>query len=215
MSSFANITPSYCISSSCMNSMLHYSGTNVRSYSFDGNTYDDSLTASGIGMASNGLTPGFTGSGYVGSAIILTWANGNYVKIPYVNISYQSFTLEVWITPVTPTGGVQDDYGIFQQCDANQICFILTLRFGHIQLSFNAFGSNPLLISSELIPYNWWTHVAIVYDAVLFQQLIYINGVLDTKSIGMVQPYQGSSISSNTTIGLTKSLAYNLSYFSG
>jgi hypothetical protein len=195
--------------------MFIYSGTNVRSYSFDGNTYDSNLIASGIGLAASGSTPGYIGNGYVGSAINLNWANGDYVEIPYINISYQSFTIEVWIVPFVPSSGAQNDYGIFQQCDDNQICFLLTLRVGHIQLSFDAFSTNPLLISSELIAYDSWTHVAIVYDAVLYQQLIYINGNLDTVSNSMVQSYRGSSVSSNTTIGLTKSLAYNLSYFSG
>lgn len=195
--------------------MLCYSGANVRSYAFDRNTFDNNLIAAGIGMGATGLTPSYTAGGYVGSAINLDWSNGNYVIIPYINISYQSFTIEVWIEPVIPNSGIEDDYGVFQQCDDNQICFILTLRTGHIQLSFDAYSTDPLLISTEVIDYYSWTHVAIVYDAVLFQQLIYINGNLDTASSGMVESYQGSSVLSNTTIGMTKSLAYNLSYFSG
>jgi hypothetical protein len=59
------------------------------------------------------------------------------------------------------------------------------------------------------------TYVTIVYDTATLQQLIYIDGRINTLSNGIVQPYQGSSVALISTISLIKSFGYSSSYFHG
>jgi hypothetical protein len=183
-------------------------------YPFDGNVND--LTGSSSGSLFGTTLPGFTGTAYVGTyALLLTSGNNQYVQIPYINLGQQSFTLQMWIYP---TGSiiVPSDYGLFGQCDSNSICFLLTLRNARITLSFDSMNTNNnTLIGSTVFNGGSWYHVTVVYDAVLYQQSIYINGRIDAIARGMVASYKGTSYGSVTTIGRSLSLASGYTYFIG
>ncbi|CAF4338065.1 unnamed protein product, partial [Rotaria magnacalcarata] len=68
---------------------------------------------------------------------------------------------------------------------------------------------------SSIMLVNTWIHLAVVYDATLYQQQIYVNGIIDIVSNGIVAPYQGSTTGVVTTIGRTISSAYGTTYFNG
>ncbi|CAF4911961.1 unnamed protein product [Rotaria sp. Silwood1] len=155
--------------------------------------------------------------GYAGTAIALNSYDQQYVNIPYINISHQSFTLEVWFILLPPTGISinQTDFGIFGQCSTDQKCFLVTVRKGHIHVSFDSLANNVTLISSSLVAYYYWVHIAVVYDANALQQRLYINGRLEIISTGIVSPYDGLVTGASAWIGRTKSAAYSLSYFNG
>ncbi|CAF5158502.1 unnamed protein product [Rotaria magnacalcarata] len=72
-----------------------------------------------------------------------------------------------------------------------------------------------LKCGSTLIPYWNWTHAAVVYDITIYQQLIYINGIIDTVFEGIVTPHEGSSSLASTTIGFGKSAAFAVTSFYG
>ena len=86
------------------------------------------------------------------------------------------------------------------------------MRFTFSMNSMNT--SNMTLTGATVLLVNVYYHVAIVYDAIKYQQLIYVNGQIDSVSGGMVNPYQGSG-TVITTIGRSNSFAYPNSYFSG
>ena len=212
IASFTNITASICSTTTCIGKETPYF-TSISSiiYPFDGNVNDISGYATGI--AFNFLATSYTTSSYVGSfALNLSPASSQYVQIPYINLA-QSFTIEVWVFPLTSLTG---DYGIFGQCDIDLKCFSLSLRNGRIALSFDAMNAtNNTLTSSSLVILSDWTHISVIYNATLAQQQIYINGRVDAASIGTIAPYAGTSSGSITTIGRSISSAYGLSYFQG
>ncbi|CAF4158262.1 unnamed protein product [Rotaria sordida] len=89
----------------------------------------------------------------------------------------------------------------------------LNLRNARFVLSFDSMNSNNItLTGSTLVSSNEWVHVTVVYDATLFQQQIYVDGQIDALSNGIVNSYQGVSLSS-TIIGRSSSLAYGTGYF--
>ena len=141
-------------------------------------------------------------------------ASQQYVQIPYVNLAQQSFTLQLWIYPtITNTSG---EMGIFGQCDSSSICFSLSLRNARVGVSFDSKNNNSSpLLGSTLITGNVWTHLTVVYDAVLRQQQIYVNGGVDAVSNGLVSPYRGSSSGSVTTIGRSAMVSSGFAYFDG
>lgn len=75
--------------------------------------------------------------------------------------------------------------------------------------------TNISLIGAVFIPIREWVHLTVVYDAVLYQQQIYVNGRISSISNGMIAPYQRNSTNSTATIGASKSSAYGWSYFQG
>ena len=183
-------------------------------YPFDGNVND--MTSSASGSLFGTPLPGYVSNAYVGTyALNLNSALNQYVQIPYINLGQQSFTLQMWIF-VTANIYIPSDYGIFGQCDSNSICFLLSLRNARITLSFDSMNTNNnTLISSTVINVNNWNHITVVYNAVLAQQSIYINGRIDAIARGMVAAYQGTSSGTVTTIGRSLSLASGYTYFTG
>jgi hypothetical protein len=150
---------------------------------------------------------------YVGTnALALTASGSQYIQIPYVNLT-QSFTIQAWLYPSNP---VVAEYGIFSQCDSNSNCLLISLRNSRFVFSLDSMNTNNYtLTGSSIIPLNDWIHLTVVYDAVLYQKQIYVNGLIDAVSKGIIQPYQGTSSGSTTTIGRSVSFAYGSSYFEG
>ena len=132
-----------------------------------------------------------------------------------MNLGQQSFTLQMWVY-VYGTIIVPSEYGLFSQCDSNSICFALTLRNARITLSFDSMNTNNNTLTGSMMFFsNNWYHVTVVYDAVLSQQSIYINGRIDAIARGMAAAYQGTSSGSVTTIGRSLSLASGYTYLFG
>lgn len=135
-----------------------------------------------------------------------------YIQIPYVNLG-QSFTIQAWIYP---SSSVLPDYGIFSQCDLNSNCLSISLRNSRFTISFNSMNVNNYTLFGTYVPVlGNWAHLTVVYDAVLYQQQIYVNGRIDSMSRGIVAPFAGSSTGSITTIGRAVSFAYGVTYFQG
>jgi hypothetical protein len=214
MSSFTNITVSVCSSSTCIGKETPYRASGITVlYAFDGNTNDLSGYASGTPSGTNPPT-GFLNQGYVRQTLNFNANLSQYVTIPSVNLTKQSFTIQVWIYPVGSNGQV--NYGIFGICHSDLICLSLSLFNNIVAFSFDSMNvNNKMLIGATVIEIAAWSHITVVYDAVLFQQLIYVNGRIDAVSSGIVNPYQGKLSSSTSTIGLSSSYTYNTSYFYG
>ena len=182
-------------------------------YPFYGNTLDLTGTLGGTPL---GLT--FPGYSYASQSINALYFVSNYqqyVSIPYMSLAKQSFTLQMWIYLVNVAGQV--DYGLFGQCGSDLNCLSLSLRNGRVTLIFDSLNSNGgiKLTGSTIINAGIWTHISAVYDAVQLQQLIYINGNIDTMSSGIVNPYQGTSTGGVNNIAMSSSLGYQPSYFNG
>ncbi|CAF3767224.1 unnamed protein product [Rotaria sp. Silwood1] len=214
-SSFTNITASSCSSSTCIGKETPYRTSIVTAlYPFDGNTNDQSGYYTGTAFGTS--SPSFSSQAYVGQSINLNpSAQQQYIQISNLNLSKQSFTLQTWIYPGTNPASI--DLGIFSQCDSNSICLSFSLRSGRFVLSFDSMNVNNIsLTGSTIISQNQWIHVTVVYDAVLFQQQIYVDGQIDAISYGMINSYQGDlSSSTTTTIGRSSSYARGTTYFQG
>jgi hypothetical protein len=204
-----------CSTTTCIGQETPYHSSIISVlYTFDGNVNDMSGYYSGTLLGTP--LPWFITNAYVGSQTINFYATYyEYVQIPYIALSQQTFTLQIWVLVYYPLI-FPSDYGIFGQCDSNSVCFILTVRNARITLSFDSMNANnnTLVGSTVLNVYNWY-HVSIVYDATLSQQQIYVNGRIDAVSRGIVPSYQGTSSGTVTTIGRSSSLATGYTYFNG
>lgn len=181
-------------------------------YPFDGNVTDSTGRFSGIAYNS----PTYVNQSYTGSrALSLNNPGTNqYIEIPYVDLSKRSFTIQTWLF-FTATS-ILNDYGLFSLCDFNSTCLSISLRNGRFVLAFDSMNTtNTSLTSTAFIPTREWIHLTVVYDAVLYQQQIYVNGRISSVSTGMIAPYQRNSTNSTATIGASKSSAYGWSYFQG
>ncbi|CAF0861427.1 unnamed protein product [Rotaria sordida] len=211
-SSFTNITQSVCSNTTCIGQETSYRSSMVPVlYPFDGNSND--LTGYATGLPLGSSTPGYTTNSYVGSQALSLSSSSQYILIPNVDLAQRSFTIQVWLYPTSSP--ILGDYGIFGQCDSNSKCLSISLRNARFTLSFNSMNTNSTLIGSRIISNQDWTHLTVVYDAVLYQQQIYVNGLIDAVSNGIVAPYQGTSSGLITTIGKSSSSAYGTSYFQG
>lgn len=155
----------------------------------------------------------FSSSRYAGSqSIPLSASLFQYVQITSIYLAQQSFMIEGWINLFSSVIG---EFGIFGQCDSNLKCLSITVRNCRIAVSFDSMNTNSTLLGSSLLTPGDWIHLAVLYDASLYQQQVYINGVLDAISTGVVTPYQGSSSGLVTTIGRTMTSIYGTTYFNG
>lgn len=187
-----------CSRSTCIGQETPYLTPMItRSYAFDGNLYDSVGTAPGTPLGVP-LSTSYNTLAMAGQAYILTSFFFQYMSIPYVNLSQQSFTLQLWIVPYIDNA---TEIAIFSQCGStDNICFSLSLRNNHLIVSFDSANPNDVpLISSTIIPFYIWAHITVVYDALALQQLIYINGRIDTVSTGIIRPYQGTPAGTSLT----------------
>ncbi|CAF2967279.1 unnamed protein product [Rotaria sp. Silwood2] len=207
------MTKSVCSTTTCIGQETSYRSSMVTAlYPFDGNSNDLTGYATGTPLGSSTLN--YVTNSYVGSqALNISSAYSQYIQIPNVNLAERSFTIEVWLYPMSSP--ILDDHGIFCQCDSNSKCLSISLRNARFTLSFDSMNTNSTLIGSTLISNSDWTHLTVVYDAVLYQQQIYVNGRIDAMSNGIVAPYQRTSSGLTTTIGKSLSSAYGTSYFQG
>ena len=212
--SFTNTTASVCAATCIGQETPYHTSTVTALYPFDGSANDLSGFATGVLIGIT--TPSYSGGCYIGSQSLSfnSVTQQQYVQIPSVALAQTSFTIQTWL--YLGSGAVVGDLGIFGQCDLNNICLTLSLRNGRFVLSFDSMTTdNNTLVGTSILASQKWTHVTVVYDAVLFQQQIYVNGHIDALSHGLVAAYRGTTAGSIATIGRTLSFAYSSSYFPG
>ncbi|CAF1309889.1 unnamed protein product [Didymodactylos carnosus] len=173
----------------------------VSFWSFDGDATDLFNTYNGVLYNK----PTFK-TGYVGQAIAFTGGN-QYVQTPFVNLAYQSFTIEAWVYLTTLA---MTDSSIFGECTAKTTgkCLQLVIRNKLLYMDF--YGHNTT--GRTTLQINTWYHVAFVYDENLQQQSVYLNGTLDGQSTQSIPPYLGTC--ANVTIGTIQNSVAN-NYFIG
>lgn len=209
-----NLTASVCSSRTCIGSETPYRTSSVTAlFPFDGNYNDLSGMYSGVGYGSSSPTFG-SGTNYIRLSMEMYLSNNQYLSVPDMNIRQRSFTIELWF--LLFNSGTATDSGLFSQRGSDLVCFGLSIRSGRIVLSFDAMNSSAsVLISSSITSTSNWYHLAVVYDADRRQQLIYINGLVDAVSSGIVNPYQGAAAGVVTLIGRSSSFNYPSSNFNG
>ncbi|CAF0855990.1 unnamed protein product [Rotaria sordida] len=196
-SSVTNLFVSACSSETCIGKETQYRTSIITAlYPFDGNMND--LSGYFLGIAYGLPIPGYTtATNYIRQSIDLDPTNQQYIRISYINLNQQSFTIQLC------------------QCGSDLICLSISIRNFRVTLSFDSLRSNvSTLLGGSILSRSYWYHLTIVYNAVLRQQLIYINGKIDAIA-NDVTPYQGTSISATTYIGLSSSINYPLSYSHG
>lgn len=182
---------------------------------FHGNVNDLPSFAVGV-VIGNDPTP-YTPISYIGTrSLVLNYPTiaHRYIQIPYINLSQKTLTIEVWLHPMMTA--LMNDHGIFGQCDSDSVCLSLSLRNGRFALSFDAMDSKDVtLVGSTVNQANYWLHLAVVDDAVLYRQRIDVHGQLNALSSGVVDPFEGKSFGAITSIGTTISVLYGITYFQG
>lgn len=206
------MTASICSTTTCIGKESSFRSSSITSlYPFDGAAND--WIGYGTGILLGSSTPSFTASSYVGiQAISLNPTFFQYIQISSINLAQKSFTIEVWVSLSVSIAG---DFGIFEVCDISSKCLSISSRNGRFALTFDAMNTNNTFISSTVISVWDWVHLAVVYDASLYQQQIYVNGILDSTSVGVVSPFQGSLSGLVTTIGKTTTSSYGTTYYYG
>ncbi|CAF0905837.1 unnamed protein product [Didymodactylos carnosus] len=173
-------------------------------WQFDQNTQDYYNIYNGFPVFNNNdnssqlsyVSPGYTG---YGSALNLTQEQAVIIPTPpYLNLSYSSFTFEVWLYPIQLSLERGQDNAILGQCQqqAQDKCLHLVIRQGRPYLGF----LNDDLTGTTLLSLNRWYHLAFVFDHETRQQIIYVNGVNDGYRTAS-RAYQG--VSGNLTIGVS------------
>jgi hypothetical protein len=134
-------------------------------------------------------------------------SNQSFSVTSFLNLSYQSFTIEAWIYATSAYSG---DNGIFGQCQCSSCsnqCLQLIIRSSKLYMGFTL---NDVQGATTIV-YNTWYHVAFVYNYATLQQIVYLNGVQDgIKS--SAQPYQGQN--GTIMIGAAQTIVQT-SYFNG
>ncbi|CAF1241000.1 unnamed protein product [Didymodactylos carnosus] len=205
-SSTANSTSaSVCSVTTCIKSITSFHENSVAYWPFDSTTTDRNSLYTGLPFNSPTYSGGLTISG---QCIQFDSSGTEYVSMPFIDLTYKSFTIQAWIYPRSITG----EQGIFGECASTLLsdqCLSLNIKNGHLHMSLNL--DNELFGSSVLTTSNWY-HVTFVYDYSLLQQFIYYNGVLDASSasLGVSGPYVGST--GGFTVGYAN---YSNTYYYG
>ncbi|CAF0855664.1 unnamed protein product [Adineta steineri] len=184
-----------CSASKICTTPQNMSYTNIF-WPFDNNTRDFYNVYNGV-VINNGsyLLPGITG---YGSSLYLRSNANQYVNIPSpgLDLINCSFTFEVWFYAKSLNAmGIN---GLIGQCTAavtNQ-CLQMALRGG---IPFFGFFTNDCL-GKTVLNISTWYHLAFIYSYELQQQLVYLNGIIESQNTS-IHGYQGSS-STPLTIGL-------------
>jgi hypothetical protein len=144
-------------------------------WSFDGDLNDKNLNYNSIPINNVSFSsPGITG---YGSALYLNASLNQSVLVNStinLNISFNSFTFQLWIYPFSLVSG---DRGMIGQCESltSLRCLHMTIRNSNARISFfNNSCTSPTTIMNKT-----WYHLTYVYNVQNSSQMIYINGILD------------------------------------
>ncbi len=107
----------------------------VALWNFDNNTNDQYNNYNGIAANTPIYTTGYTDLS--NTALSFSAGTSQYVKIadPFLNLTYRSFTVEIWFYPTTLSSG---DYGLFGQCQiaSMDLCLMFLIRNYYVYLGF-------------------------------------------------------------------------------
>jgi hypothetical protein len=173
---------------------------------FDGDFRDSYSNLHGFSSGSQSfISPGITG---YGSALKFDRSKSQYLNIStYRNFTYTSFTVDMWIYATSIGVG---DYGVFFQFESLTTLRALhfVIRDGSMHLGFYGY----FVRSTKILLSQVWYHVAFMYDNSTQQQILYLNGVLDTVT-NSVPAYLGNT--GPIYIGVTNVWAGGPHFFDG
>lgn len=174
-------------------------------WSFEGNALDSVSSFDGVAINSPTYkSPGING---FGTALLINGSLGQYIEVSaFRNLSYRSFTVQLWFSPTYQSGG---DHGFFGQREssAKQRSLHLLTRSSRLTLGFY---SNDLGGVTQSQTKKWY-HATFVYDHAAAMKRIYFNGVLDVANSSL--PYIGQT--GSIVIGKTEQVAGSSNYFYG
>ncbi|WP_089909811.1 LamG domain-containing protein [Lentzea albida] len=107
---------------------------------------------------------------------------------PIIDTS-RSFTASAW---AYAQSGITGNRGILAQDGTRQSAFVLSYngdsgKWAVVQPSKDEDGApTTVLVSTELVKVDRWTHLTVVYDADTKQLRLYVNGVLSAVKVGVV-----------------------------
>ena len=174
--------------------VFSFDAGNSRSYAGNATT-TYSLIGSSYGSLINGV--GFTTTN---AGTFIFDGTNDYAPITDIPSTFWtggSWSVEFCIYNNNPTSG---DYGILGT--AGQTHFLIRNGLAWLGLLYNDVGS------TFQIPTASWTHIVFCYRADNYDKQIYINGVLNTSSIGTAINVNGA----NTQIG---KVSWGYNYFNG
>ena len=125
------------------------------------------------------------------------------------------YTLEAWINPTTFTGWASNGQptliGNMDWNTTNNFWSFGINGTGNVAFSYAASSGNNIITSNTTVTANTWNHIAMTYNSVNNNIILYVNGTKDTlanlrANVGTFQ----SNASSRLTIG-----AYNNTYIAG
>ena len=175
---------------------------------FDGNAVDEQMRNNGVTVNNpNYVSPGITGRCCALQVIATANQSVQIGETQHLNLSFQSFTFQLWIYPYSLATNQYGDRGIIGQCQnlSDNLCLHISLRVDRIRMSFK---DNACDGTRSISPFRWY-HLTFVYDLSLSTQFTYIDGVPDcnhTSSLPL-------AISSPTPIPLTIGVTYPLAPF--
>ena len=201
-----------CPVSTCIGQETPYRSSIVTAlFPFNGNDDDQTGYISAIMMSP---TVTSYAQSYLTNGLLLSLASQQYLQTSYINLARKSFTVQLWL--FVSSFASSNDFGLFGQCDAYNVCLSISLRNGRVATSLDSMNpSNSMLIGATVIIINAFTHITVVYDEAFSQLRIYVNGRIDAMSSGLVRSYQGNSENLVTTIARSSSFGYSNSYFVG
>ncbi len=104
-------------------------------WNFNNNTNDQYNIYNGIAVNAPTYATGYTN--LTNTALKLNAPASQYVNIsdPFLNLTYRSFTIEIWFYPTTLASS---DYGLFGQCQtaSMDLCLACMIRNNFTYLSF-------------------------------------------------------------------------------
>ena len=206
LASSGNTNISTCSTSTCIGQETSYrSSIATTFFPFDGNSDDQTGYISAFMMSPN--IAAYI-QGYLTEAVSFTIASPQYLQVLNIDLTRKSFTIQFWF--FIQTFGPANDFGLFGQCDAYNVCLSISLRNTRVAISLDSMNvNNNTLIGATVITTNAFTHITVVYDSTISQLRIYFNGRLDAVSSGIVSAYQGNPASVVTTIGRGWSYGYS------
>ena len=144
-----------------------------------------------------------------GAALDFDGADDYVQRASRLVVGTNDLTMEAWINPATPVISDPTFFSIIaQDINGNAASqFQMALSNDHLQfiLDNEADSNFVAFFSTSAIPYDTWTHVAVVRSGV--HHYIYINGVLDgaATSTSVIDNQSGSDTTKHFRIGARES----------
>ncbi len=120
-------------------------------WNFNSNTDDQYNNYNGVSVNTPAYVTGY--SNLSNTALDFNGTSSEYVKIasPFLNLTYRSFTVEIWFYPTVLTSS---DYGLFGQCQtaSMDLCLIYMIRNYYTYLAF--YGGKQFYFRNTILSQN-------------------------------------------------------------